>query len=149
MKISKQAVELICHYELFSSKVYLCPAGIPTIGYGTTIYPTGKKVQMGDPNITEHVGKTYLYHDVSHSEKMVDVFVMTDLKQCQFDALVSFVYNIGSQNFKTSTILKLINKNPNDPLIKQQFLRWNRVKGKILPGLTKRRQSESELYFSC
>lgn len=147
-KVSKAGLDLIKLFESFRSKPYLCPAGIPTIGYGTTRYPNGKRVELTDPYISEVVATNYLMHDVRFFEESIKTFVMSNLNQNQYDALVSFVYNIGPTNFKNSTILKLINANPDNPLINQQFLRWNRAKGKILPGLTKRRKAESELYFS-
>lgn len=148
MKTSKRGIDLIKMFESFSPKVYICPAGIPTIGYGTTRYPDGRKVSMGDPNISEIVATNYLMYDVKIFENFVDVYVMTDVNQNQFDALVSFVYNIGPMNFKSSTLLKLINQNPNHPGIFNQFQRWNKAKGKILPSLVKRRIAEGELYIS-
>ena len=148
MKTSKRGIDLIKMFESFSPKVYICPAGIPTIGYGTTRYPDGRKVSMGDPNISEIVATNYLMYDVKIFENFVDVYVMTDINQNQFDALVSFVYNVGPMNFKSSTLLKLINQNPNHPEIFKQFQRWNKAKGKVLPGLVKRRIAEGELYIS-
>ena len=65
----------------------------------------------------------------------------------QFSALVSFAYNVGVGNLKRSTLLKLVNSNPNDPAIRNQFMRWNRAGGKVLLGLTRRRESEANLYF--
>ena len=75
-----------------------------------------------------------------------DIFLVTK-SQCRFDALVSFCYNVGFENLKRSTLLKKIKVNPNDSSIATEFLRWNKSDGKILLGLTRRRQAESDSYF--
>jgi lysozyme len=81
-------------------------------------------------------------------EQYVDSFCIDTITQNQFDALVSFCYNVGPSNLKSSTLLKKVNLNPNDPTIKNEFLKWNRGGGKVLDGLTRRRQAEADLYFT-
>jgi lysozyme len=81
-------------------------------------------------------------------ERSVDSYCVDTINQYQFDALCSFAYNCGVGNLKSSTLLKKVNKNPNDPTIKDEFLKWNKGGGKVLSGLTKRRIEEAQLYFS-
>ena len=81
-------------------------------------------------------------------ERSVDSYCVDTINQNQFDALCSFAYNCGVGNLKSSTLLKKVNKNPNDPTIKDEFLKWNKGGGKVLTGLTKRRIEEAQLYFS-
>ena len=71
-----------------------------------------------------------------------------DISQSQFDALVSFAYNLGPNSLKSSTLLKKVNANPSDPTIKDEFLKWTKAGGKVLKGLVLRREAEAALYFS-
>ena len=80
--------------------------------------------------------------------KRVNELVTSNINQNQFNALVSFAYNVGTGNFSSSTLLKKVNRNPNDLTIKDEFLRWNKAGGKVLNGLTNRRNEEADLYFS-
>jgi lysozyme len=80
--------------------------------------------------------------------KAVSQSVTSDINQNQFNALVSFAYNVGVANFKKSTLLKLVNANPNDPNIKNEFMKWKKANGVVLNGLIKRRNDESNYYFS-
>jgi len=147
-KISQKGIDLIKKYEGFSEKPYLCPAQIITIGYGATYYENGKKVTMQDALITESRGVELLKHLLVTYEKSVDSFCRDDINQNQFDALVSFAYNLGAGSLKSSTLLKKVNTNPADPTIKDEFLKWVNAGGKKLPGLVKRRTEEAVLYFS-
>ena len=81
-------------------------------------------------------------------EKAVDSYCIDTINQSQFDALCSFAYNCGVGNLKSSTLLKKVNVNPDDPTIKDEFLKWTKGGGKTLPGLVKRRTEEAQLYFS-
>lgn len=146
-KISQAGLDLIKKYEGFFSKPYLCPANVPTIGYGATYYEDGRKVTLKDTPITEQRASELLLNVLKEYEKAVDSYTRDDINQNQFDSLVCFAYNVGVNALKSSTLLKLINANPNDPEIRMQFLRWNKAAGKVLKGLTKRRESEAELYF--
>jgi lysozyme len=146
-KISKEGVELIKRFEGFSGKPYKCPAGIITIGYGATFYPNGTKVAMTDKVITEQEGTDLLKSMLIKFEQYVDSYCVDTLTQNQFDALVSFCYNVGPVNLKNSTLIKKVNKNPNDPTIKDEFLKWVKANGKTLKGLVTRRTAEFELYF--
>lgn len=146
-KTSKVGVDLIKKFESFAAKPYKCSAGVPTIGYGTTYYPDGKKVTLNDPPITEEFASKLLQELLVSFEKAVDSFCRDDISQNQFDAVVSFAYNVGTSNLKSSTLLKKLNADPNDPTIHNEFLRWNRAAGKVLKGLTRRREEEAALYF--
>lgn len=146
-KISNLGLSLIKQFEGLRLAPYLCSANVPTIGYGSTYYEDGTKVKLTDLQITEQRATDLLLNVLKHYEKSVDTFTRDDINQNQFDALVSFSYNVGTNALKNSTLLKLINTNPNDPLIREQFLRWNKAGGRALKGLTKRRSAEADLYF--
>jgi len=151
MKITKcntKGKAIIKKYEGFRSKPYLCPAKVPTIGYGSTYYENGVKVKLTDPPITEERASDLLDALLLHYEQGVDSYCRDDINENQFSALVSFAYNVGLGNLKSSILLKKLNKNPNDPTIKDEFLKWNKGGGKVLTGLTKRRTDEAQLYFT-
>ena len=133
-------LELIKRFEGFESKPYKCAAGVPTIGYGSTYYEDGTKVKLTDPPITEQRALELFRNVLVTYERAVDSFCRDDITQNQFDALVSFAFNVGTQALKNSTLLKKVNLNPQDPDIRNQFLRWNKAGGVILKGLTKRRE---------
>ena len=141
MKTSDKGIGLIKRFEGLRLKAYLCPAGKPTIGYGHT-----KDVKLGDV-ITEEEAEQLLREDLIVVENEINRHNL-NLNQNQFDALVSFVYNVGIGNFRTSTLLKKIKANPNDKTIANEFKRWVYSNGKRLPGLVKRREEEAELYFT-
>jgi len=147
MKTGTNGLYLIKSFEGLYHKPYLCPAGVPTIGYGTTIYPSGNKVKLTDKTITEAEAETYLMSDLAKFEQSVSHLVTDTINQNQFDALVSFAYNLGANALSTSTLLKKVNRNPNDASIRTEFLRWNKAAGKVLNGLTRRRIAEANLYF--
>lgn len=145
-------IYLIKGFEGFSATPYPDPAGTGgrpyTIGYGTTVYPDGRRVELTDKPIDESTALVYLSHDLKAFETGVDSLTRDDLTQNQFGALVSFAYNCGLQNLKVSTLLKKVNANPNDPTIAAEFMRWNKANSKVLAGLTRRRKAEYELYFT-
>ena len=151
MKITKtslKGVELIKKYEGFRSKPYKCEAGVATIGYGATYYPNGVKVKLSDPAIDEKHASLLLEAMLVPYEKAVDSFCRDDINQNQFDALVSFAYNLGNSALKNSTLLKKVNANPNDKTIRNEFLKYVNAGKKRLQGLVNRRTEESQLYFS-
>lgn len=143
MNISKQGLELIKKFEGLHLTAYLDPVGIPTIGYGTIIIE-GKPVKMGT-TITEELAEKYLFDDVQKFENYVNQLVNVPLSQEQFDALVSFTYNLGPTNLKRSTLLRMLNQGRYEEA-QPQFLRWNRAGGKVLRGLTRRRLAEAALF---
>jgi lysozyme len=123
------------------------PVKIPTIGYGSTFLPDGTKVTMKTPAITESVATDYLRSAVAKFEKTINQSVKVPLTQNQFDALVCFCYNVGSGNFLSSTLLKVLNLGHYEE-VPAQLMRWNKAKGIVLAGLTRRRQAESALFQS-
>jgi len=147
-KISNLGLELIKKYEGFKAKAYLCPANVITIGFGSTYYEDGTKVKLTDSPITQERATELLEALLVSYERSVDSYCVDTINQYQFDALCSFAYNCGVGNLKSSTLLRKVNKNPNDPTIKDEFLKWNKGGGKVLSGLTKRRIEEAQLYFS-
>ena len=139
-------LNFIKKYEGFKLKAYQDSVGIWTIGYGTIMYPDGNKVEQGDV-ITPQQATDYLMYEVEKKSKAVEQYIKTILTQNQFDALVSFAYNVGVSAFKNSTLLKIINKNPNDlEKIKAEFLKWTKAGGKVINGLYNRRLAEYNLY---
>ena len=144
MKTSTKGLELIKYYEGLKLEAYKCPANIITIGYGTTRYPNGKEILMGD-KCTKEEAEEYLQNDLSFLEKKVSSH-FKEIDQNQFDALISFAYNLGFGALLSSTLRSKILKDPNDKTIKDEFLKWCHV-GKVkLTGLLKRRSAEYILY---
>ena len=148
MKISENGLKLIKKFEGLSLKPYLCSAGIPTIGFGNTFYENMKKVTLQDETITEErADSLFNFLVTTNFVNVVNRLVIVDINQNQFDALVSFVYNLGSGNFEKSTLLKKVNQ---EDFIgaSLEFEKWNRASGIVLSGLTKRRLAEKELFLS-
>jgi len=141
MKATNYATLLIKSFEQLRLNSYLCPAGVWTIGYGHT-----DGVNQG-MLITEKTADAFLKQDIRNAEHSINQ-MDAELTQEQFDALVSFVFNIGVRAFNVSTLRKKILKNPNDPSIADEFRRWVYAGDKKLPGLIKRREKEIELYYS-
>lgn len=148
MKLDKEGYNLITKFEGLSLKPYLCSAKIPTIGYGNTYYPDGKRVTLLDKEINKQYAFDIFKEVADRFAKRVDTLVTSNINQNQFNALVSFAYNVGTGNFASSTLLKKVNKNPNDLTIRNEFLRWNKAGGKVINGLTNRRNEEATVYFS-
>ncbi|MFN4975305.1 MAG: lysozyme [Bacteroidota bacterium] len=144
MKTGKEGKNLIKMYEGFRAFAYLCPAGVMTIGFGTTRI-NGKPV-VANQKVTVDEANLFLDQDLKQFEDAINKLVKIELNQNQFDALASFVYNVGIENFRKSTLLKKLNAN--DILgAANEFSRWNRAKGKVLAGLTRRRESEKLLFL--
>ena len=143
---AKLAAKVIKEFEGFEPKPYLCPANIPTIGYGNTMYLNGERVTMDDPEIDEKEANKMLLDTIKSVEKQVKNVLEVKLKAHQLAALISFTYNVGIGNFSNSTLLAWLNSNPDFPRIPQQFRRWNKGGGKVLKGLVRRREAEIELW---
>ena len=141
MKSTNYAILLIKSFEQLRLNSYLCPAGVWTIGYGHT-----DGVNQG-MLITEKTADAFLKQDIRNAEHCVNQMGV-DLTQGQFDALVSFVFNVGVQAFNVSTLRKKILKDPNDPSIADEFRRWVYAGNEKMPGLIKRREQEIKLYYS-
>lgn len=141
MKTSDQGIEFIIKEEGEVLHAYRCAAGVWTIGVGHTGGVTP------DMKITKEQSRELLKSDLRRFEKAVNETIKHPLLQHQFDALVSFSFNVGTQAFKNSTLAKKINANASWNEIREQFLRWNKAGGKVLAGLTSRRKREAKLYY--
>jgi lysozyme len=140
-------LSIIKKYEGLKLNAYICPAGVATVGFGSTFYPDGRRVKLGD-KITLQEAESILLHDIKRFEKEVRNSVKIEITNNQLSALISFTYNVGASAFRKSTLLKKVNANPTDLTIHNEFMRWTRAGGKVLPGLVKRRAEESKLYFT-
>lgn len=138
---SSAGIKLIKEFEGFRSKAYLCPAKVWTIGYGHT------KTAKPGLCITREQGENLLKRDLQVYEQAVNNDVKVPLTQNQFDALVSFTYNVGVTAFANSSLLKFLNKGYYDRA-SNELHRWVRGGGRKLPGLVRRRQAEYELFNS-
>ena len=146
MKTSQAGIDLIKSFEGFRSAPYRDAVGIPTIGYGMTIYPDGRKVTMSDKPITEAEGVEGLRNLLGRYEQAVERYAQIRLCQHQFDALVSFAYNVGNEALRTSTLMRYLNQGDLTSAA-NQMLRWNRAGGRALAGLTRRRQAERAMFL--
>ena len=139
MNVSQNCVELIKYFEGFEDTAYLCPANVWTIGYGRT-----RNVKEGD-RITEPQAERDLLEELEEFKHQVLHSVKVELTQNELDALTSWTYNLGVGNLKSSTLLKKLNAGSKDE-VPAEMLRWNKASGKVLAGLTKRREAEAELW---
>ncbi|MDQ5987811.1 MAG: Lysozyme RrrD [Syntrophus sp. SKADARSKE-3] len=130
-------------FEGFRSKPYRCPAGVPTIGYGSTSYPNGRKVTLKDPPITPQAAVEMMDHELNKC-------LASSLKYCpglinepsgRLGAITDFVYNLGAGRLQCSTLRRRINQK-NWPEVAYELKRWVRGGGKVLPGLVARRGVE-------
>ena len=139
MKISEEGISLIKKFEGCELSAYKDAVGIPTIAYGRI-----KNVGMGD-SCTKEQAEDWLSEEMPEYEGYINNQVNVDLTQNQFDALCSWVYNLGPTNLKNSTLLKVLNKEEYED-VPAQIIRWNKAGGKTLEGLTRRREAEALLF---
>jgi len=143
-----KGMPIIRKYEGLRLRAYICPAGLPTIGYGATFYENGSRVQMGDVITIDRADKL-LHLQVKLFADEVKRIVKSELDENMLGALTSFCFNVGGARFASSTLAKKANANPNDPTIRNEFMRWTRGGGKVLQGLVKRREEEANLYYAA
>lgn len=141
--ISKQGLDLICRFEGFSPVIYICPAGYPTIGYGHLITEANKE-QFLD-GVDEDEALELLRKDVAVAERAVLRLISVPLTQGQFDALVSFTFNLGSGALQRSTLRRKINREEHDD-VAAELMKWVWAGGRKLKGLVKRRKAEALIY---
>ena len=139
MKASQDCVDLVKFFEGFEGKAYLCPANVWTIGYGRT-----KNVQEGD-RITKVQAERDLLEELEEFAEQVLNSVKVELTQNELDALTSWTYNLGVGNLNSSTLLKKLNAGDKNS-VPSEMVRWNKAAGKVLAGLTKRREAEAMLW---
>jgi len=139
MDISQEGLSLIKKFEGCELEAYRCAANVLTIGYGST-----KGVKEGD-TITQEEADNLLLHEMNEYEGYINDMVEVDLEQNQFDAMVSWVFNLGPANLKASTLLKVLNSKDYDG-VPMQIKRWNKAAGQVKQGLIRRREAEALLF---
>ena len=144
MRVSDEGLALIKHHEGYSATPYLCPAQVWTIGYGHAMRPADvPKYRAG---ITREQGEALLRMDVRIAERAVMRLITSPLNQSQFEALVSFTFNLGAHRLQTSTLRQVINRGEYERA-PAQFKRWVWGGGRKLQGLIRRRADEAELFM--
>jgi len=155
LKVSPAGFAAIKKHESCRLKAYQKTGDRPTIGWGNTFYENGSAVKLGDVITQDRADKLFMI-TLAGFERDVNSLLKTTVKQNQFDALVSFAYNVGSdidadtkaEGLGDSTLLKKVNANPDDPTIRDEFMKWI-SRGTIFErGLRKRRKDEADMYFS-
>lgn len=141
-RVNQKTIDLIKRHEGLSLKRYTCPAGYPTIGYGHRI----KNGEDIPDSITREHAENLLAIDLRYAEAAVEKLITAPLTDNQFGALVSFVYNLGVLKFYGSTLRKIINAGAAFD-VKREFGKWKFSRGKVLPGLVRRREEEAKLYL--
>ena len=139
MTPSKDCIDMVKHFEGFKAVAYLCPANVWTIGYGRT-----KNVKEGDITSMPQATRDLEEELIEFGEQVLSV-VDVELSQNEFDALASWTYNLGVGNLQSSTLLKKLNAGDKDS-VPSEMLRWNKAAGRVLAGLTTRRQAEADLW---
>ena len=142
MRMGEKGIDLIKHFEGFTSTVYLCAAGVPTLGYGST-----HGITMDSPPITEEEGLELLMLDIAKFERGVNRLIDVPLNQNQFDALTSFAFNLGNGSLQASTLRKKVNREDYEGAA-DEFPRWVFAGGRKLNGLVKRRYAERALFLT-
>lgn len=148
MQASQNCINIIKECEGFRPHPYLCPAGVPTIGFGSTQYEDGSAITLMDHPIDEINATALLLSTLRRYVTAVNNFVKVPLNQNQFDALVDFAYNAGVGALQTSTLLKKLNARDYVGA-SLEFAKWVHGGGKILPGLVKRRELEKALFLKA
>lgn len=153
IEIDQSGIDLMKSMEGCILHPYLDKAGIATIGIGSTYYENGSKVKISDPSITLDRAISLFKHTLITYERAVDSYTRDDINQNMFNALVDFTYNEGTGALKSSTLLKKVNVNPNDPNIRVEFMKWVKVRNPHTHELetddwqVKRRGLDANMYF--
>ena len=147
MKTSDNGLNLIEQLEGCKLTSYKCPAGVWTIGVGSTRYADGSAVKQGQTLLNKQSALDLLANTIAPFEHAVNAIGVA-LNQNQFDALVSLCYNIGAHNLASSTLVKLLKEKADKTEIADQFLRWDKANGKPIAGLTYRRMIERTLFLN-
>lgn len=139
------AIDLIKQFEGFCAEAYKCPAGVWTIGYGTTRI-NGQPVTQG-MTITQDQALQLVQQEVNKLWSQIESILKVKINDNQMNALVDFAYNLGFGSLKNSTLMRLVNESKFDEAA-NQFPRWVYAGGKVLPGLVRRREAERQLFLS-
>lgn len=140
-------LELCKRFEGFRAKPYLCPAGVATIGYGSTYYSDGRKVELTDPPVTREAAEALLRFELEHTYFPGAIRLCPTLltqPPGRLAAIADFAYNCGVGRLQTSTLRRKVNERDWEGT-KEQLMRWTRAGGRVLPGLVRRRQAEASL----
>jgi lysozyme len=143
-----KGIAIIRKYEGLRLQAYICPSGLATIGFGATFYENGTRVQLGDKISRDRADQLLMFQVKLFAEE-VRRTIKSNINDNQLGALVSFCFNVGGAAFSKSTLARKVNANPNDSTIRNEFMRWTRGGGKVLPGLVKRREEEANLYYAA
>ena len=143
--ITQAGVDLIKRFEGFSHTVYICPAGYPTIGYGHVVKPQEREQFAG--GITTEQAEALLRQDVQTAERAVLRLITVPLTDGQFDALVSFTFNLGAGALQRSTLRRKVNRGDH-AAVPAEFRKWVWAGGRKLQGLVRRREAEADRYSS-
>lgn len=146
MKISQAGLDLIKEFEGLRLDAYQDSVGVWTIGYGSTYWPDGRRVKQGDKLANDSEAEQLLIDTVKAYEAGVNRVVKVHITQNQFDALVSFAFNLGIGALEKSTLVKRLNKIDIIP-VANEFSRWTKAGGKELAGLRRRRAAERDLFL--
>lgn len=146
MIVNDVGLKQIMNFEGVKLKAYLDGGGVPTIGVGTIVYPSGIKVKLGDV-CTLSQALFFLKYDVEKREEYLNKILKVPLTQNQYNMCISLMYNIGNEAFKNSTVLKRINAKADRKEITKWWIVWNKDNGNFVQGLANRRLKEIEIYF--
>lgn len=155
------AADICREFEGLELKAYVCPAGKWTIGWGSTFYEDGSPVRQGH-TITKERAEVLLMNTLNQFDAQITPIITSNVNPKQRGALLDFAFNLGAdidtdtvaEGLGDSTLLKKVNANPNDPAIRTEFMKWNKARNKktglveVMPGLTRRRTKEADIYFS-
>ena len=147
MTTSSQAEAIIKKFEGKRLKAYKDSGGIYTIGYGSTFNFDQNRPVIATDVIDDTTALNWLRKEISNRSAEIKKLIKVPVNQNMLDSLISLAFNIGTGAFKKSTLLRLLNAGSNKNLVADEFLKWNKVKGNIVPGLTNRRILEKELFL--
>jgi lysozyme len=147
VRTGEVGIEIIKKYEGFSADPYLCPAGVPTIGFGSTRWFDGYHITMDSRTISRDDATRLLQMELHHIESAVPRLIKAPLTQNQFDALASFTFNLGSGRLQSSTLRARVNRLDYDGAA-DEFPKWCKAANKVLPGLVRRRAEERQLWLT-
>jgi lysozyme len=147
MVLSERGLQLIMAFEGFSPTVYICSAGYPTIGYGHAIFNAEEEARFRAAPITKQDAAQLLEEDTTSAVRSVNRLTKVPLTQNQFDALVSFVFNLGAGAYQRSTMRALLNRSEYY-LAAQEYPKWSKAGGRIVAGLLRRRKAEQALFLT-
>lgn len=139
--ISKEGLDLIKGFEKFSPIVYICAAGYPTIGFGHVVLPT----ESFQNSLTEEEGEGILLRDVAKAERSISRLINVSLTSNEFDALVSWTFNLGAGALQRSTLRMKLNRAEYDE-VPDEMRKWTRAGGRLLKGLVRRRETEARIF---